>query len=151
MIPSKSAKTFETRSSTLWLDGDIVIIQIKQGAELGISDIKEMSEISKQLWESKKVKVFSDMRGIKSITREARKFSTAQNSEFKDSVVASAILINNYISKSVGNMILKVDKPPYPTRLFTDTAEAEKWLKKFDVNDRKSKGNKSKSGDLQLL
>jgi len=42
--------------------------------------------------------------------------------------VAEAYLISSISQKLLGNFYLSFNKPVKPTRIFTDKAEAEKWL-----------------------
>ncbi len=44
---------------------------------------------------------------------------------------ASALMVNSAWQMHLGRMFLYYFKPPYPTRLFTDKAEARDWLRQF--------------------
>jgi hypothetical protein len=71
--------------------------------------------------------IFNDMREIRSITREARLF--ASSADAIQVVKAVALLIGSPVSRVIGNFFLGINKPPYPTRIFTSEAEALSWLK----------------------
>jgi hypothetical protein len=45
--------------------------------------------------------------------------------------VASAMLVQSFGAKLIGNMALKISRRKHPSKVFTDQAEAEKWLKQF--------------------
>jgi hypothetical protein len=40
-----------------------------------------------------------------------------------------AVLVGNPMSRIIGNFFLRVTRPAYPTRLFTDEASARRWLR----------------------
>ena len=66
----------------------------------------------------------SDISLLKSTKREARDYLA------KNSIAAgAAILTNSPISKMVGNLFLKFNKPEFPTKLFTDREKALAWIK----------------------
>lgn len=44
---------------------------------------------------------------------------------------AAAVLIGNPITKMIGNIFIKFNKPSFPTQLFTDETKALNWLKTF--------------------
>ena len=44
---------------------------------------------------------------------------------------AVALLIGSPMSRVIGNFYLGFNRPQTPTRLFTDTDEAEAWLRTF--------------------
>lgn len=64
-----------------------------------------------------------------SISKDGREFAaTEESTRFS---LAEAYVIRNVAQRIVGNFYIRMDKPPVPTRLFTDPALAEKWLAKF--------------------
>ena len=69
---------------------------------------------------------YADIRGIRSVTKEARQHMADEGSRY---VIAGAMLVESLLSKTIGNIYLTVSRPPVPIRLFTDKAEAMKWLR----------------------
>jgi len=66
----------------------------------------------------------SDISLLKSTKRDARDYLA------KNSIAAgAAILTNSPISKMVGNLFLKFNKPEFPSKLFTDREKALLWIK----------------------
>jgi len=90
-----------------------------------------MAKITKDVWRGAQMRILTDMRGLKSITKEARRFSSQNNARFKDNIAANAMLVGNPISTTLGNIILRVDHPPFPTKLFTNSDDATSWLSDF--------------------
>ncbi|WCL81074.1 STAS/SEC14 domain-containing protein [Saprospira sp. CCB-QB6] len=66
----------------------------------------------------------SDISQLKSTEREARDYLA------KHGIAAGAALLTySPISKLVGNLFLKFNKPKFPTRLFTSEEKALAWLR----------------------
>jgi hypothetical protein len=62
-----------------------------------------------------------------SVTKEGRDFmATEENLKY---TLAEAIVIQSLAQRILGNFYLKFNKPKVPTRIFTDKAKAEIWLK----------------------
>ena len=69
-----------------------------------------------------------DMREVRSITKEAREYLADEGSKF---VKAGALLIGSAVTRALGNIFLTINRPPVPTKLFTDEKEAKEWLKQY--------------------
>ena len=120
----------KTRTNRIYMDENgIIRSQISPGAEITIEDIKEDFAAFSQITAGNKAPCLTDMRGIKSINREAREYlSSLEAFRF---ISASALLIGSPVSKMIGNFFLGINKPPYPTKMFTSEAKAFEWLKEF--------------------
>lgn len=116
-----------------WMGEDgIARTKVKQGAEVSLEHAQENSVVVNSLYRDKKFPLIVDARGIKSMTREARKhFSTEGRST---NVTSFAIIIGAPISKMIGNFFMGINKPAIPARLFTSEEEAKKWLLKINQN-----------------
>lgn len=125
-----SIEKIKTRTADIWLgeDGIIRVISLPS-VEVTLEDIKEINGHLAILSMGKKIPIFDDIRGVKSITREARLFTSS--AEAVQVGRAVALLIGSPVSKVIGNFFLGINKTPYPTRLFTSEVEAVKWLKGF--------------------
>ena len=91
---------------------------------------KEVLNLRLEITEYKDYPLYVDIRGILSIDRNSRKYLSSQ--EGTKNALAAAIHVNNPISKFLGNLFIKVDKPEKPTKLFTDKKNALEWLKKLN-------------------
>ncbi|MCX6175173.1 MAG: STAS/SEC14 domain-containing protein [Ignavibacteriales bacterium] len=94
-----------------------------------LNKAKEALEAAKKYTGSKKFPLLVDVRQQKSISREARHFYSSK--EVTDNVTALAFLVESTTSKVLANFFLGLNKPPYPTKLFTNEDEAIEWLKGF--------------------
>lgn len=120
----------EMQVAKIWFEDDrIIIVTFLPGAEVTLEDMKEIHMISTKLRGNKKVPVFTDIREIKSITREARLFASSEIAVKVTSAVA--VLIGTPVSRVLGNIIMGFNRPPFPTRLFTSEAKALEWLEDF--------------------
>jgi hypothetical protein len=61
------------------------------------------------------------------MSREAR--ATFAKPNDKDTTGGVAVLIKSRISETIGNFVIKVSRPKYPTRLFLNEEHAVAWLK----------------------
>jgi hypothetical protein len=73
-----------------------------------------------------------DLRGIASAERGAREL--AAGPEIVAVTLRMAILVENPVSRIFGNFFLRVTRPAYPARLFTDEASARRWLSEAQVS-----------------
>jgi hypothetical protein len=131
-------EVIETRTAKIWVgvDGIMRVISLPN-VDVDLADMKEINEHLVRLSGGKKIPVFDDIRGVKSITREARLFTSS--AEAVQVSQAAALLIGSPVSSIIGNFFLGINKPPYPTRLFTSEEAAIKWLKGFTENQNNSK------------
>lgn len=66
-----------------------------------------------------------DMRELKSVTPEARAYMGVEGAKY---ITTGALLIGSPFTKMIANLFLMVNKPPVPTRMFTDERAAREWL-----------------------
>jgi len=90
---------------------------------------QEAFEMIKKNTGSKKYPLLVDVRQQRSVSREARQFYASK--EFTDNVSALAFIVESAISKVLANFYLGLNKPPYPTQLFTNEDKAIEWLRGF--------------------
>ena len=102
---------------------------ILSGAELTLEDVIKFFQMRLKLSKGKRHPLLLDARNIRSISREGREFGTSD--EVKNMTTALAILVDSAISSVIGNFYLGLNKPPYPTKLFTSEEKAIHWLKRF--------------------
>ncbi len=123
-------KTVETRSCILWLDEHNITREVfKEGVEIDVEDTLEILEARKKLLNGKKGPILADIRRLKSTTKAAR--DSGRHEEGARITTAFGILVGSPVSRMIGALFLRVVKPIYPTRLFTDEKEALEWLKGF--------------------
>ena len=120
------AETGRTRTCAFIVD-DIVRGTFLNGAEVTLDDAKENLAITAQLSGGRRMPVLVDLRAVRSQSPEARAFFAGPEGASVSSAVA--LLISSPLSRVLGNFYLGFNRPLTPTRLFTDAAEAESWLR----------------------
>ena len=92
-------------------------------------DAKKHAEDCLVFTNGEKRPYLSDVRKVKKTTREARLVFASEVSA--QACKAVALIIGSGISKIMGNIFMKFNKPLYPTKIFTNEEQAKKWLKQF--------------------
>lgn len=73
--------------------------------------------------------LLSDISKLKNTTKEARDYIGSD--AVAPLLKASAVIANSLLSKIIGNLFLKFNKPTYPTKLFSDKQAALLWLETY--------------------
>ncbi len=71
--------------------------------------------------------VLADVRGLIAADRGSRQ--VAAGPEVSAITLRMAILVDNPLTRVLGNFFLRVTTPEYPTRIFNDEARARAWLR----------------------
>lgn len=120
----------ETRATRIWLGEDGILRQIiKPGVELTVADVKEYLAETMNITGGRRLPVLVDTCEIRSVSRAARNYVGGK--EMARYVSASALIVSSPISRAIGNFFIRLNRPIYPTKLFTSESEALAWLKGF--------------------
>jgi hypothetical protein len=114
--------TIRTPCATVSLEQGVVVVRFDQGVSVDAAEMRRILEAQAQLGAKL---VLVDARPVKDMSREAQEISA------KDGVpgtIAVAILIDGPVSVVLGNFFLRLQRPPYATRLFRGEVEARRWL-----------------------
>ena len=113
----------------------VIYIDLYPGNEIGINDSIEHNEITKKLTNGAMHCAFIKALGNIDISSEARKFGS--NPEVQQRLIAQAVLVNSLATRIAGNFYIRFNKPPKPTRIFTNPDDAKSWLlyKKKEYED----------------
>ena len=120
---------FENEFIKIWLEDDIIFLEYAPNVvitlDIAIKIVKERLKISSGTTRP----MVSDARKAATMDKDARGyFSEGDSIKY---VSAGAILINNKLHQFIGNIFLKVNKPPIPAKLFTSKESALKWLERY--------------------
>ena len=91
--------------------------------------VKEHFAACAKLSKGKKCPVLVDARNVKYANRQARKYFASE--EALKITKAAAIVVGSHVTRVIGSFFMGLDKPPYPTKLFTSESKATEWLKRF--------------------
>jgi len=118
--PSKKTDNAVART---WLLEEGIVREIYKSVNINLDMMKEHIEDSLQAY-GVGAWYLSDISQLKSTDRDARDYLA------KHGIAAGAALLTySPISKLVGNLFLKFNKPKFPTRLFTSEEKALAWLR----------------------
>lgn len=129
MVPGNVIKkVIEIPIAKMWEEEGIVFIVFIDKLDMTMERAQSAVAARLSLCEGISYPLLIDMRGIKSVTREAREYLAGEGARL---VKAGALIVGSPLNKALGNIFLWVNKPKVPTRLFTDEKEAKEWLKEF--------------------
>ena len=119
-IVTRTAKiTFNVQEGVLYFE-------LFPGNEIGLEDSKEHIAASEKLTNGKMHCAFIKALGNIDISSEARKHGS--NPKIQENLIAQAVLVNSMATRIAGNFYIRFNKPPKPTRIFTNPEDAKSWL-----------------------
>jgi hypothetical protein len=126
----KNTEVFETPTSSYWFDEDGILYSIsKKVSPLSLEEtIKILEDFKQTLPKDKKICMLIDVTHSTESTREVRDYAAV---EFPKFVKAIAMVSSSALGKMLANLFFSIKEQPYPTKMFTDEAEAKKWLKQY--------------------
>ncbi len=92
-------------------------------------DAVEAIKAQKILGEGTRRPLLADVGLIKTMERKARLYLGGK--EAASAVSAVAIIVSSPVARVIANFFMGMNKPLYPTRMFSDTEVALKWLREF--------------------
>lgn len=120
--------TVETQYVKIWKEDNILYCvfadKLNVDLEIAIHCVKERIAFS----QGKSYPCLIDMTGVLSMTKEVREYMATEGAKL---VKAGALLTRSALSKMLGNLFLSINKPPIPTKLFTDAEAAKDWLQQY--------------------
>lgn len=127
-ISTKLENSIITRTAKISFDKEegILYIELFSGNEIGLEDSISHNEATQKLTNGAWHCAFVKALGNVDISSEARKFGS--NPEIQKSLIAQAVLVNSLATRIAGNFYIRFNKPPKPTRIFTNAEDAMSWL-----------------------
>ena len=121
------SKKLSTETADFWLDTDGIIRRvIHVGADETLDEAKKGFKIMLDISGGMKRPLLVDMRGMKSITREARQFLSSETSKH---FTAVATIVDSPITKMIGNFAMRINPLGISVKIFSDERKAVAWLK----------------------
>jgi len=127
MDPSPSPREIVTRTERIWCEDDIIHCVVLPTASHTLADAEENTRAVAELAAGRRVAMLLDTRASRGLDRDARVYYVRP--EAAQVLTAAALLIDSEIGRMFGNFFMRVNRPPFPLRLFTAEAEALAWLK----------------------
>lgn len=127
--PKKQMQLAKSLLTLLETNPPIIKMEVNPLEFLEVEDVKEVRRANLALSEGKPFCVLLDTsKGYFNVSPEANKLMA--DKEFSKDRLAAAFVVRSLASRLAGNFFLRL-KPGSPTRLFTNEAEALRWLRKF--------------------
>ena len=120
-------RMIKTRVGWVWLGQDGILRgDSDPDVELTVADVREIETATHSLVGDRPVLVLVDITNVRSMSRDARLAfgKTGRTAP----TIALALLVRSRLSRVIGNFFLGLNRPKFPTQLFTDEAEAVAWL-----------------------
>jgi hypothetical protein len=118
---------YENETVKIWIEENIVN-GIYKSKNIDLNTAKQIIADRLKICQGKTYPLLADIRNVQSFTKEARDYIATHGTEL---VSATAILTDSPVNKIIGNFYLTISKPQIPTKLFTNKADAEKWLTNY--------------------
>ena len=122
----------ETTIADIWIDTERIIhIEFKASDQHGIEEARGIVDAHNQLANGTPCPVLADIQAVTvGADRAARKhYVSDESSRYKTGM---AMLVASPMQRMLGNIFFKLNRPPYPTRLFNRKQEAIQWLKSLE-------------------
>ena len=124
------SEVIKTSIGKMWLDEEGIIREkVHAGSVIDLDVSKEEIAAYAVLCKNEVRPLLVDIRNVKSVTGEAR--SHLAGEEGAKVTRAIALLIGSPLSRIMGNFFLGLNKPSFPSKLFTSEEEALIWLRGF--------------------
>jgi len=121
----------QLRIARAWKDDQgIVWFRFRPSDSHSLADAREIVAAHVALAEGTDSPVLADLRGTSTgADRDARTYySSSEGAHLKS---AMAMVVDSPVQRMLGNIFLRFNKPPYPTRLLAGPDEAIEWLEQF--------------------
>ena len=115
---------WDSENEIVW--GDLFADQVSE--ELAKENV-DAQERLRDIVGKTKTRVLVDLTALTEISKDARDYFA--NERTASIQRATALLIGSPVSRVIGNFFMGLNKPSYPTRLFTDPRRAITWLQTF--------------------
>ena len=118
----------ETEIADIWIDSERIIhMNFKDSEYHGIDEAKSITKAHNLLADGTPCPVLANIQSVSvGADRYARKhYVSEEGSSMK---TAMAMVVKSPVQRMLGNIFVKINRPPYPTRLFSKKQDAVVWL-----------------------
>lgn len=115
----------------LWLEDDVLFCRFQPYLDIDISVIKKCVTDRINLSAGLPRVMLADVKYLKFFNSDAREFLAS--TEGSKDLLAIAFLVNTQIEKFIIKLFIEVNSPSIPCAIFTDKAEALKWLSFYQI------------------
>ncbi|MEM8965336.1 MAG: hypothetical protein AAGE93_02890 [Bacteroidota bacterium] len=90
---------------------------------------KSATDFRREITRGKKIPAIADISSVKHVDKATRTFFSS--SEAGGDLTALAVILNNPVTRMMGNFFVKFYRPEYPFKFFTNLTEATEWIEEF--------------------
>jgi hypothetical protein len=121
------AEPIRTALADVYAEADgTVVLRFRPGSLVTVETVPEVIRAHVAVARGAKQRTLADVSGLKFADLESRQM--AAGPEVAAVTSRMALLVGDPVSRILGNFFLRVSRPLYPTRIFTDEASARRWL-----------------------
>lgn len=117
----------ENEYATYHIQEDILFVTYKKGIFINLPTAIQIVEDRLVLQEGLSYPVLCDIREVRSIDKAARDYLAVEGSLLIDAV---AYLVEPTVSKAISEFYIHINKPPIPSKNFTDIEAAKAFLRR---------------------
>jgi hypothetical protein len=107
----------------------ILYFALREDVELGWAEADEITTVLMEVSEEKPVTILLDARVHFQVKEEGRNYFS--RADYPSNLCAAAVVSTLLPVRMLVNFYLRINKPYYPTRLFSTMEEAEVWLQQY--------------------
>ena len=114
------------RSDVFWLSERVLGIYVKGPCSLETADAEEIFTAFDQLGVLAPSALLADIRTLRGVSLGVR---THMSSERAGRYLACVALVaDSPLTRTIGNFFMRLNRPPFPVKIFDGEAEALRWL-----------------------
>ena len=131
MVSQKKQIILDKSTHTLIeINPPIIKMEVKEGDFIEVADIEKIHETNLSLSNQEPFCVLLDTsQGHFNVSPEANKLLASY--AYAKTRMAAAIIVKTLATKLAGNFFIRFNKPPTPTKVFTNEEEALVWLRRY--------------------
>lgn len=103
-----------------------VVLRFRPDSVVTLESARELAAAHVAAARGRKRPTLAFLGGMKAADREGRRLAAGPQIAAVTSRLA--LVVSDPVSRILGNFFLRVSRPLYPTRIFTDEASARRWL-----------------------
>ncbi|MCX2680638.1 hypothetical protein OOZ15_11855 [Galbibacter sp. EGI 63066] len=121
-------KCIENSYAYISIQGGILFFEYKDQVTIGLQQAIEVVATRIKLQNGIPYPILCDIRGIKNIDKDARRYLSTEGSLLSKAV---ALISDTPLSHIVSELYVKNNNPPVPTKVFNEMEEGLAYLKSF--------------------
>ncbi len=128
-LPEK-VEVYDTALLTCWFGNDGILYSESKVAERTMENYRLLFELYKTLSDNgnRKIRTLGNITKTQHSKREVREYIAKELPKY---IKAMALISDSSMGKTIGNVFIKLNPPPYPTQIFNHVENAVKWLNKY--------------------